>query len=121
MNIMQKKKGKKGLFAIKIDLSKAYDKLNWDFIAQILREVNIPDSMFNVIMHFVSSVETNVMWKGVRSEFFRPQRGIRQGGPISLYFLCCAWISSPILLSKKFCRRSGKRLKWGSIDLTFPI
>lgn len=29
MNIMKKKKSEKGLFAIKIDLSKAYDKLSW--------------------------------------------------------------------------------------------
>jgi hypothetical protein len=74
---MVKMKGRKGYVAIKVDLSKAYDKLNWDFIWQILKEVQLPESMINVIMHSVTSVETNVKWNGARGTYFRPQRGIR--------------------------------------------
>jgi hypothetical protein len=57
---MVKMKGRKGYVAIKVDLSKAYDKLNWNFIWQILKEIQLPDSLINVIMHSVTSVETNV-------------------------------------------------------------
>lgn len=32
MNILHKKRGKKGFFAIKLNLSKLYDKLDWEFI-----------------------------------------------------------------------------------------
>ncbi|MCI21391.1 retrovirus-related pol polyprotein LINE-1 [Trifolium medium] len=72
---MHRMKGKKGAFAIKVDLAKAYDKISWEFIWRILVEINFPDALINVIMHSVSSVMTNVKWNGTRAEFFRPQRG----------------------------------------------
>jgi hypothetical protein len=74
---MHRRRGNKGTFAIKVDLSKAYDKISWDFIWRILCEIKIPQGMVNVIMHAITSVETNVKWNGARAEYFRPQRGIR--------------------------------------------
>ncbi|MCH81151.1 putative non-LTR retroelement reverse transcriptase, partial [Trifolium medium] len=96
---MGKTKGRKGYFVIKVDLSKAYDKLSWGFIWRILNEINLPENMINVIMHSVTSVETNVKWHGARAEFFRPQRGIRQGDPISpyLFVLCMDKLSHLIM------------------------
>lgn len=60
MHSMQKKRGKNGLFAIKIDLTKVYDKLNWEFIWRILEEIGLLDSLINVVMHGVTTVETNI-------------------------------------------------------------
>ncbi|GAU43826.1 hypothetical protein TSUD_399190 [Trifolium subterraneum] len=71
---MNRMKGKKGFFAIKVDLSKSYDKLSWEFIWRILTEIKLPNCLLNVIMHSVTSVETNVKWNGARADYFRPQR-----------------------------------------------
>ena len=47
---MKLKKGKKGFMAIKIDLEKAYDKLNWDFIVDVLLEIDLPKELRGVIL-----------------------------------------------------------------------
>jgi hypothetical protein len=61
-------KGGIGYFAIKVDLSKAYDMLNWDFLWRILIELQLPDDIINIIMHSVTSVEMSVKWNGARAE-----------------------------------------------------
>jgi hypothetical protein len=87
---MMKMKGTKEYFAIKVDLSKEYDKISWDFIWRVLMEINFPVQLINIIMHMVTSVETNVKRNGARNDYLRPKRGIRQGDPISLYlFVLC--------------------------------
>ncbi|PNX75251.1 ribonuclease H, partial [Trifolium pratense] len=96
---MHRMKGRKGAFAIKVDLSKAYDKISWECIWRVLCETSLPSNLVNIIMLAVTSVETNVKWNGARSEYFRPQRGIRQGDPISPYIfvLCMDKLSHLIL------------------------
>lgn len=90
MHTLSKKKGKKGFFAIKIVLANTYDKINWELIWRTLVEIGIPDKMINLVMHRVTSVETNINWNGSRGEFFPPQHGIRQANLISPYlFVLC--------------------------------
>jgi hypothetical protein len=82
---MNKMTGTVGYFAIKVDLSKACDMMHWDFVEYMLREVGLPNLMINVIMQGVTSVKINVKWNGIRADYFRPTRGIRQVDPISPY------------------------------------
>lgn len=72
MRIIHQKKGKKGMFVVKIDLSKAYDKISWECIWKVLTEANMPTELINIIMHAITRTELNVNWHGARGEFFRP-------------------------------------------------
>lgn len=92
---MRLKRGKKGWMAIKIDLEKAYDRLNWSFIKETLEDISLPNRMVELIWQCISSTRVRMLWNGEALEEFKPPRGIRQGDPISPYlFVLCIEISS---------------------------
>lgn len=76
--------------AIKIDLEKAYDRLNWDFIKWVLVTARLSSKWVENIMKCISTSSMSVLWNGeVLVEFF-PTREIRQGGSLSPYiFVIC--------------------------------
>ena len=65
LHSLGKKKGRTGFMALKIDLEKAYDKLEWSFIRDMLIRINLPMDIIDVIMSCVSTVSTSyfIQWK----------------------------------------------------------
>ena len=90
IHTMKLKKGKMGFMAIKIDLEKVYDRLEWHFIRDVLELYKLPLSLIKLIMSCVSSSSISVLLNGGKLEPFHPSRGIRQGDPLSPYlFIMC--------------------------------
>lgn len=85
IHTLRKKGGRVGYMALKkIDLKKAYDKLEWRFIRETLIRVNLPSDLIDVIMCCVSTVSTLVLFNGEALDLIYPSRGIRQGDPLLL-------------------------------------
>ncbi|CAL8098739.1 unnamed protein product [Prunus armeniaca] len=75
-------KGEKGLFAWKINLSKAYDRLNWKFIEYVIEELQLSAHYIKLIISCVNSVRYQVCVNGELTEPFLPSNGIRQKASI---------------------------------------
>eukprot|EP00253_Pinus_taeda_P010711 PITA_10711 len=67
---------KKGA-VIKIDLSKAYDRICWTYLRMLLTHLGFKLEFINWIMGCVTSVSFAVLINGAASSFFKGQRGLR--------------------------------------------
>ena len=101
IHTMGRIKGKGGYMALKIDLEKAYDKLEWGFIRGMLIRYNFPDNLIEIIVSCISSVSTSLLFNGGSLEPFKPSRGIRQEDSLSPYiFILCMKFLSQLIQEK---------------------
>lgn len=70
---------------IKIDLQKAFDSVNREFVYYIMHCMRFPIQWINWIKECLSSPSFSVLINGTSSGFFGSNRGIRQGDPLSPY------------------------------------
>lgn len=77
-----------GNLALKIDVKKAFDTLDWKFLIKVLHAFGFNDKFCNWIDIILHSAKLSV--NGKASGFFACKRGVRQGDPVSPLFFCIA-------------------------------
>ena len=76
---------------MKFDISKAYDRVEWDFLQGIMTKLGFPEKWIQWVMGCVTTPTFSILINGKAYDNIRPFRGIWQGDPLSPYlFLLCA-------------------------------
>ena len=102
----KKKGGKVGDMALKLDMSKAYDRVEWVWLEKIMEKLGFAERWRGLVMKCVTSVNYAIKVNGFPMGSITPSRGIRQGDLLSpyLFFLCAEGLSS---LIKAFVANGG--------------
>ena len=90
-HINLRKLGAIGEMALKLDMSKAYDRVEWACLDKIMEKLGFHPRWRGLMMQCISSVIYAIQINGKPSGQIFPSRGICQGDPLSPYlFLICA-------------------------------
>jgi len=92
--------------AVKTDISKAYDRIEWSFLEEVLKKKGFATRWIQWIMDCVRSVSFSVLINGSPYGKFSPSRGLRQGDPLSPYlFILCSDVLSSMMTN---AQQTGK-------------
>ncbi|CAA7028586.1 unnamed protein product [Microthlaspi erraticum] len=103
------KSGETTIGCLQIDISKAYDNVDWNFLLNILDAFELPSIFISWIRTCISSPHYSVSVNGELAGFFKGEKGLRQGDPISSSLF--------VLVMDIFSKLLDKEVSQGSIGI----
>ncbi|KAL5559838.1 hypothetical protein UlMin_036049 [Ulmus minor] len=114
--------GKK--MALKLDMSKAFDRVEWKFIEAVMIKLGFAEPWILKIMNCISSVSFSFLLNGEVKGNISPGRGLRQGDPLSpfLFLLCSEGLSYLLKKMENDNKLHGLNLGRGPLlSLTYSL
>ena len=97
--------------AIKLDMAKTYDRVEWHFLRAMMKRMGFCDKWVNWISRCLETVSYSFNCNGEVKGFVKPGREIRQGDPLSPYLFLIFSEGFSNLLQRSAENKSLKGLK----------
>lgn len=82
MHTVRQCRNNKDVMVIKIDLVKAYDRVDWTFLHETLNVFGFPSA---TSINCTTKASFSILWNGEKLPKFKAARGLQQGNPLSPY------------------------------------
>ena len=105
---------------VKLDISKAYDRVEWSFLRQIMLRIGLPKQWVDIVMETVQTAFYSVLINGESKGYITPTRGIKQGDPLSPYLFLLSVEGLSLMLRKAIetCHLHGITLCRGEVQIS---
>ena len=101
---------KQELSMILLDFEKAYDRVNWTFLKQVMEKMGFDSTWIHQVMSLNLNATASVIVNGEQSKNFRLQRSVRQGCPLAPYMFLLTMDVLGQMLQHPECQVQGLRL-----------
>ena len=118
-----KREGKVGQMAVKLDINKANDWVNWSFLRGIMLRLGFDERWIHLVIETICTTSYSVLINGEPCGFIFPSQGIKQGDPLSpyLFLLCVEGLSSLLCKAKETQSIQGILSSLRSMDFSSPL
>ena len=100
-----KNAGKGGYMAAKLDMNKAFDRIEWCFIQAVMERLGFSSKWVNLVLRCITSESYSVLINGAAYGDITPTQDLWQGDPLSptLFLICTKGFSA--LIHKAACNQ----------------
>jgi hypothetical protein len=83
LHSFKNKKGKGGFMFLNMDVEKVFNKMEWEFILSVMKQLGFHSTWITCIKLCISSSSFSILINGNPFSLFSPKRGLMQGDPLS--------------------------------------